>query len=463
MSKTLSPGVLVADDDPQFLRLVEHHLRSWAHRVETVADKGQLLRKLAELRPGLLLLDVRFGEHDGVEILRQVLSERPDLKVVMLTAFGSIDNATTAIKLGAVDYLTKPVDVNRLRSVVADALEPASPPVAVARGATPPAPSLTRPLLGESEAVNRLRELVAKIAATDSTALILGESGTGKELVARALHEQSSRRSGPFVALNVAALPRELVESTLFGHAKGAFTGADQMQRGCCEAADHGTLFLDEIGEMEIGLQAKLLRFLQERSFQRIGQTTPVSVDVRIVAATNRNPLEQVRKGELREDLYYRLNVLPIVVPPLRERRDDIPLLAKHFLARFGARSGRESLRFLPTAEAELCHHDWPGNVRELENFVERLAVLCPGPTIGPDEIRSQFQDLPVSKSSPPARPSPSVGPESRLTEMERIEKEAIMQALALAQGNVRVAAKSIGLGQATVYRKIKKYGIETR
>lgn len=308
MSKILSPGVLAADDGPQFLRLVEHHLHSWAHRVETVADKGQLLRKLAEQRPGLLLLDVRFGEHDGVEILRQVLAECPDLKVVMLTAFGSIDNATTAIKLGAVDYLTKPVDVNRLRSVVADALEPASPPVAVARGATPPAPPLTRPLLGESDAVNRLRDLVAKIAATDSTAQILGERGSGKELVARALHEQSSRRSGPFVALNVAALPRELVESTLFGHAQGAFTGADQVQRGCCEAADHRTLFLDEIGEMEIGLQAKLLRFLQERSFQRIGQTTPVSVEVRIVAATNRNPLEQVRKGELREDLDYRLN-----------------------------------------------------------------------------------------------------------------------------------------------------------
>lgn len=463
MSQTAFSGVLVADDDPQFLRLVSHHLSSWAHRVETVTDKGQLLRKLAEQRPGLLLLDVRFGEHDGVEILRQVLGECPGLKVVMLTAFGSIDNATTAIKLGAVDYLTKPVDVNRLHSVVADALEPASPPVAVARGATPPGPPMTRPLLGESDAVNRLRDLVAKIAATDSTALILGESGTGKELVARALHEQSSRRSEPFVALNVAALPRELVESTLFGHAKGAFTGADQMQRGCCEAANQGTLFLDEIGEMEIGLQAKLLRFLQERSFQRIGQTTPVSVDVRIVAATNRNPLEQVRKGELREDLYYRLNVLPIVVPPLRERRDDIPLLAKHFLARFVARSGRESLRFLPAAEAELCHHDWPGNVRELENFVERLAVLCPGPTIGPDEIRSQFQDLPASKPSSLARPSPSVGPESRLTEMERIEKDAIMQALALAQGNVRTAAKSIGLGQATVYRKIKKYGIETR
>lgn len=463
MSQTPFPGVLVADDDPQFLRLVSYHLSSWAHRVDTVTDKGQLLRKLAAERPGLLLLDVRFGEHDGVEILRQVLAECPGLKVVMLTAFGSIDNATTAIKLGAIDYLTKPVDVNRLRSVVADALETASPPAAVVRGTTPTAPRLTRSLLGESEAVNRLRDLIAKIAATDSTALILGESGTGKELVARALHDLSSRRSGPFVALNVAALPRELVESTLFGHAKGAFTGADQMQRGCCEAADHGTLFLDEIGEMEIGLQAKLLRFLQERSFQRVGQTTPVSVDVRIVAATNRNPLEQVRKGELREDLYYRLNVLPIVVPPLRERRDDIPLLARHFLARFCARSGRESLALLPAAEDELCRHDWPGNVRELENLVERLAVLSPGPTIGPDEIRSQWQNLADNNRSPPAKATPSVSPESPLTEMERIERDAIAQALAAAQGNVRTAAKSIGLGQATVYRKIKKYGIETR
>lgn len=462
MIKTTIPGVLVADDDPQFLRLVEHYLRAWAHRVETVTDREQLLRKLAVERPGVLLLDVRFGEHDGVEVLRQVLAECPGLKVVMLTAFGSIDNATAAIKMGAIDYLTKPVDVNRLRDAVADALRSASPAVMV-NGATPATPRLTRPLLGESEAVKRLRDLIAKIAATDSTALILGESGTGKELVARALHELSPRRNGPFVALNVAALPRELVESTLFGHVKGAFTGADQMQRGCCEAADRGTLFLDEIGEMEIGLQAKLLRFLQERSFQRVGQTTPISVDVRIVAATNRNPLEQVRKGELREDLYYRLNVLPIVLPPLREHRDDVPLLAKHFLARFCARSGRGPLALLPAAEDELRRHDWPGNVRELENFIERLGVLSTGPTISPDEIRSQWQDLPDNRPSFLAKAAPNVRPAAPLTEMERVERDAIVQALATAQGNVRIAAKSIGLGQATVYRKIKKYGIETR
>jgi DNA-binding NtrC family response regulator len=453
MSRAATPTVLIAADDPQFLRVMEHHLRSWSYRVQSVGDKGALLERLQSGLPAVLLLDVRFGDHNGVELLRQIHADHPGIRAVMLTAYGSIDDAIAAMKFGAVDYLTKPVDLNRLRNIVADAVE------ATARPRPALGIAVSRPILGESGPTRRLREIIARAAATDSTVLILGESGTGKELVARALHEQSARRGAPFVAINVAALPRELVESTLFGHVKGAFTGADQMQHGCCEAADGGTLFLDEIGEMEIGLQAKLLRFLQERSFQRVGQSSPVSVDVRVVAATNRNPLEQVRKGDLREDLYYRLNVLPIVVPPLRERKEDIPLLAGHFLARCADRCGRSGLVLEPAAVDALVRHAWPGNVRELENFIERLAVLSPGPTIGAADVR--FDVMPsVTAPLGEGDTDPANG---ALTEMERIEKAAIARALAAAGGNVRDAAQSLGLGQATVYRKVKKYGLSTR
>ena len=471
MSKPTAPLILIADDDPQFLRLMEHHLHAWSYRVDAATDKGQLLRKLAGAVPDLLLMDVRFGEHDGVEVLRQVLAERPALRVAMLTAFGSIDNAIAAIKLGAVDYLTKPVDMNRLKSVVVSALDrrpsdetPRRPArsglAAFLQPVPPPAdppPGPKRPILGTSRAIRNIRGMIDRVAATDATVLVLGESGTGKELVARAVHELSGRRDGPFVAVNVAALPRELVESTLFGHAKGAFTGADQMQRGCCEVADGGTLFLDEIGEMEVGLQAKLLRFLQERSFNRVGQSSPISVDMRIVTATNRDPLEQVRRGLMREDLYYRLNVVPIVLPPLRDRAEDVPVLAKHLLERACSRGRRDACAFTDDALVELSRYSWPGNVRELENLVERLAIMTPGTSIEAESVR------PHLVAAGAARPAfEGLNGDDPLREIDRIEKDAIVNALTAARGNVREAARNLGLGQATVYRKIKKYQITT-
>ena len=463
-----SPSIFVADDDPQFLKIIEHHIRSWSVRVSCVSDKSHLLRELAERRPELMLLDVRFGEHDGLEILHQVLSAYSDLRVVMLTAFGSIDNAISAMKLGAIDYLTKPIDLQRLRAVVEHIYDdkPAASTRAVRGGGA--ATTVSRPILGDSQPIRDLRSLVARIAPTDSTVLILGESGTGKELVARAIHEQAERRRGPFIPLNVAALPRELVESTLFGHAKGAFTGADQMQSGCCEAANGGTLFLDEIGEMEIGLQAKLLRFLQERSFQRVGQSQSISVDVRIVAATNRDPREHVRRGLLREDLFYRLNVVPIVTPTLRDRPDDIPFLARHFIERWSSRSGRRDIGLTDSALAELSEHTWPGNVRELENLIERLAIVTPGSLIDGCDVRTALGGVsalfptPYSEFNRSAEPIAVLpGPHIRAVRpIDRIECQAISQALTTSDGNVREAAKRLGLGQATVYRKIKKYNI---
>ena len=464
-----NPHIVVADDDPEFLKIIAHHIRSWSFRVDCVRDKTQLFRRLAESQPDLMFLDVRFGEFDGLEVLRQVLGEYANLKVVMLTAFGSIDNAISAMKLGAVDYLTKPVDLVRLRSVINAAYDRTAaqgPSQAPSAGS---ASKNSRPILGSSRAIREMRAMIERIAPTESTVLVLGESGTGKELVARAIHEQTEGRRGPFVALNVAALPRELVESTLFGHAKGAFTGADQMQRGCCEAADGGTLFLDEIGEMEIGLQAKLLRFLQERSFHRVGESQPISVDVRIIAATHRNPLEQVRRGLLREDLYYRLNVIPIVVPPLRDRLEDIPILAQHFVERWSSRAGRRVTGLSPEAISELMKHTWPGNIRELENLIERLAILSPGPLIQANEVRAALnQTAPIAPRAPhfesanPADPTTETTAtnDDSMRPIDRIEYQAISEALAASNGNVREAAKRLGLGQATVYRKIKKYNL---
>ena len=387
----------------------------------------------------------------------------------MLTAFGSIDNAIAAIRFGAIDYLTKPVDLNRLRAVIDHLSEPKQ-----TRSESEVVPScdsgrsLTPTMVGESRVMHELRDLVERVALTNSTVLILGESGTGKELVARALHELSPRRAGPFVPLNVAALPRELVESTLFGHAKGAFTGADKKQFGCCETADGGTLFLDEIGEMEVGLQAKLLRFLQERSFHRVGESQPVSVNMRIVTATNRDPAEHVRRGLLREDLFYRLNVVPINIPPLRHRREDIPLLVRHFTHRLASRSGARNIAFSDGALDELMGYSWPGNVRELENIVERLLILSNGQSIEASEVvanlrrasGSTYESGASSVHQRDLAPDDKAPSGSSLFSMDTIERQAIVKALASTNGNVREAAKLLQLGQATVYRKIKRYQI---
>lgn len=317
--------------------------------------------------------------------------------------------------------------------------------------------------------MNRVDELIAGISATDATVLILGETGTGKELVARTLHYQSNRRQGPFVPVNMASLPRELAESTLFGHEKGAFTGADKAQPGCCEAADKGTLFLDEIGDMEMHLQAKLLRFLQERSVQRVGSSKAKKADVRIVAATNRDLQALIREGGFREDLYYRLHVIPIVVPPLRERPQDIPLLAVHFLQRAAVRYRKNLATFTDAALQAMVAYDWPGNVRQLENVVERVAILSKRPDI-------QRDDLPPEVLQHVAWPVAAVGlkpafPHSgglvisglrdeSLTRIDQMEKKAILEVLEKTRGSVSQTAQLLGLGQATVYRKIKRYGI---
>ncbi len=343
-------------------------------------------------------------------------------------------------------------------------------------------PDSRSPIWGSSPAVSQLRKLIATVAPIDVTVLILGESGTGKELVARALHQQSPRQNAPFVAINMAALPHELVESTLFGHEKGAFTGADQSQVGCCEAADKGTLFLDEIGEMDLPIQAKLLRFLQDHSIQRVGAVNSRFVDVRVLAATNRNLLDLVRQGQFREELYYRLNVVPITVPPLRERRSDIGILAKRFLQRAAVRLRKDLACFTSDALTALENYSWPGNIRELENLIERLTILLEKREISWSDLPLEITRLiPAIKSVKSAatlstfrtNTPPSVaglwdrakGEEPRVAgdlvcSIEQMEKEAIETVLQQVDGNVREAARLLGLGMATVYRKIKRFSI---
>ena len=473
------PLVLVADDELPILQMMEHHLKEWGYRFAGAGSKVELLQELSREPPDILLLDLYFGEHNGVEIMQELLGSHPDLTVVMQTGHGTIDTAVSAMKLGAYDYLTKPPDLNRLRTVLGHVVEKQKLSRKIKHlEDLIEAPDSRGPIWGSSPEMTHLRELIATVAPTDVTVLILGESGTGKELVARALHQQSPRRSAPFVPINMAALPRELVESTLFGHEKGSFTGADQSQVGCCEAADKGTLFLDEIGEMDSQIQAKLLRFLQEHTVQRVGASKSRFVDVRVLAATNQNLLDRVRKGQFREDLYYRLNVVPIAVPPLRERRQDIVILANRFLQRAAVRFRKDAACFSPEALTVLESYSWPGNVRELENLVERLTILIPRKEIGLGDLPTEIiNPVPAAKSAPaaflpidPHRATESpprqtnggseIASRGSVRSMEQMEKEAIEDVLQRVHGNVREAARLLGLGMATVYRKLKRYGI---
>lgn len=463
------PLILVADDDPQLLEVLRFRFEELGYRAACAPDKQRLLDLLCDEEPVLLLLDLQFGVEDGVQVLRDLLANRPHLCVVMFTAYASVETAVAAIQLGAFDYLTKPVDLNRVRVLVERAIDKHVLSTRLKRleEMLVERESGTQ-IVGDSPAMRSVRELITSVATTDATVLILGETGTGKELVARSLHEQSVRRRGPFVPVNMAALPRELAESTLFGHEKGAFTGAHQTTQGCCEMADKGTLFLDEIGELEASLQAKLLRFLQDRSVQRVGSGTARKVDVRVVAATNRDLAARVRAGLFREDLYYRLHVVPIAVPPLRELRQDIPLFAAYFVQRAAARYRKDLGTFSELALQTLQAYDWPGNVRQLEHVIERIAILSKRPGIEQDQLppevqRSVTSSLPVGDRPPqgPRRGTREIGQGTDdVQSMEHLEQQAILHALQRTEGNVQQAANLLGLGQATIYRKIKRYGI---
>jgi DNA-binding NtrC family response regulator len=446
--------ILVVDDDETVRGFLRDLLSANGHAVETAGD----VRGAAELLKSgdfeLVLTDLMLPDGDGQEVLRIARARPSEPEVLIITAYGTIDSAVEAVKAGAFDYLTKPIPSQRILVTVGRAIE--------RRSLRSEVSNLRREVSGRyavegfvaaSAGMRRVLEIVQIVSVTDSPILIQGESGTGKELVARAIHFRGARSGRPFVALNCAALPEALLESELFGYVKGAFTGAASDRKGLFEGADGGTLLLDEIGDMPIALQGKLLRVLQEGEIRRVGSTAVRRVDVRILASTNRELPELIREGKFREDLFYRLNVIPLIVPPLRERPDDIVPLCRHFLEMHGKKQGREALVLDPDALEVALAHSWPGNVRELENVIERVVTLCPSPVVSGDEFR-RILDLgrqPGQRATPAGRPGATV---------ESAEREAIIRALQAAAGNQTKAAEALGIARNTLWRKLKKLGI---
>jgi len=452
------PGtLLVVDDEPQILRAVAGLLQDEGFEVLTALDGETALKMVAAEAPDLVLLDIALPGLDGLEALTELKRQHPLLPVIMVSAYGSVENAVKATRLGAFDFIEKPPNADKILLSVRNALEWARLAEENRRLRQQRAP--VKEIIGESAAISRLREKLALVAPTNAAVLIIGENGTGKELVARALHALSRRSHQPLVEVNCAAIPEDLIESELFGHEKGAFTGASSRRRGKFDLAHEGTLFLDEIGDMSLKTQAKILRILEEQRFERVGGGRPIQVDVRVLAATNKNLEEEIAKGRFREDLYHRINVIPLNVPPLRERREDTPLLAAHFLQELSQENGAPAKTFTPAALEALAAMPWPGNVRELKNFVFRLAILSPFNLV-------DVADLPLAASGQePAADYDFIDPFLQVPSFREaralFEKQFLRRKLSECKGNVSLLAEKIGLERSHLYRKLKAYGLE--
>ncbi|AKJ94399.1 chemotaxis protein CheY [Thioalkalivibrio versutus] len=459
--------VLVVDDEPDICELLEITLARMGLEATTATRLEPARALIAEHDFDLCLTDMRLPDGDGLDLVRHIQSERPELPVAVITAHGSVDTAVLALKLGAFDFVSKPVDLKQLRELIDAALrlEPAAS-IAEEPGddATPATPD-DSPLLGQSEPMQRLRATIHKLARSQAPVFISGESGSGKELVAREIHRLGPRAERPFVPVNCGAIPGELMESEFFGHRKGAFTGATQDHTGLFQSADGGTLFLDEVADLPLPMQVKLLRAIQERAIKPVGGTREIPVDVRILSATHHDLEKAVREGRFRQDLYYRLNVIELKVPPLRERRGDIERLATRILQRIGEQWQTGDLELAPDALAALQGHGFPGNVRELENILERAATLCEGPLIRAGNI-----DLPANGLGTEPTPGAEYGePENGLDGAESAlddqlaaqERQAIATALQQTGGNRTAAARLLGLSFRQLRYRLKKLGIE--
>jgi DNA-binding NtrC family response regulator len=449
---TLGETILVVDDDPYIQEALGDRLESLGYRVARASDGKQALELIDHQDPQMVFLDIEMPGMKGLDVLREIRAREKDFPVVMITAYGSVDLAVEAMKEGAYDFIPKPFKANHIALVVEKAME---------------RQRLRREKEVLSEEVDKRYRLVAgnsaklssaisgakKAAGSKSTILLLGESGTGKELFARAIHNWSERKDRPFIAINCVGLSKELLESELFGYEKGAFTGASQLKRGKIEIANGGTVFLDEVGDISEELQAKLLRFLQEREFERVGGTQLIRVDVRIFAATNRNLEAAVKEGRFREDLYYRINVVPIVLPPLRGRKEDVPILAQFFMQRFSIESKKNFTEISQEALEALSAYDWPGNVRELANVIERAVVLGQPPII---QIEDLSPGIVAAEGEIDNRPTPVSYHES----VDEYRREVIVSALAQTQGNRAAAARLLGLQRSYLLRLMKAFNI---
>jgi DNA-binding NtrC family response regulator len=454
--------VLVVDDHASAREAVADVLREAQYFVATCASASEALPKLSSERFDVIVTDLQMPGMNGLEFICEIERRRLDVQILMITAHASVSSAVEAMRHGAFDYIEKPFDAVALERSVAQACDRrlATRDSTIETGAGSATAATT--MIGGSAAMRQLRERISQVAKTDETVLICGESGTGKELVARAIHSHSRRSSGPMVSLNCPALSAQLTESELFGHKRGAFTGADADRTGRFEAAHCGSILLDEITEIDLGLQAKLLRVLQERSFERVGASETVSVDVRVIATTNRDLLAEISAGRFREDLYFRLAVVPIVLPPLRERGNDVLEIADHFLAQAAERLGRESVSLEAAARDLLMSYDWPGNVRELQNIITRACVLNQGAPIAASELRPWLRSSSaVETVSPPTNGKVASLPEE--ITLDEMERRLIVATLKRCDGHRAKAAEKLGIGLRTLSGKLRAYGYAPR
>ena len=445
--------ILVVDDDRSITGALSVILRKAGYEVVTTNSVAEARSILTTRSFNLVLTDLRLNDGTGIDLITHIKQQTPDTEVILMTAFGSIEITIEAIKRGAYYYLEKPHPPDQLLALVERALQFAALKIenkTLKR-------SLTREgelfgLVGRDPAIRTIRETIKTAAPSDASVLIEGESGTGKELIANAIHNESHRVSGPFVSINCAAIPHQLIESELFGYKKGAFTGAQRDKRGLIEVAEGGTLFLDEIAEMPVHLQTKLLRVLQERTLRRLGDEEEIEVNFRLVSATNRDTSFLVKEGLLRKDLYFRISTIKIKVPPLRERRDDVIVLAKRLLQRFNEQYEKNIRNISPDTVTRLSHYEWPGNVRELESVIERAVLFCQGDELTIADLSDELQDYPIT-------PNRVFAPQS--LSLEEIERAVIVQTLERTSGNVKKSAEILGVHRPTFYRKLRKFGIK--
>ncbi len=448
-------AVLVVDDDRNHRLMLKTLLKRWGYAISEAEDGSQAIESVREGPFDLVLMDIRMVKVSGLEALGAIKSYNPSIPIIIMTAYSSVETAREALKSGAYDYLTKPLDFDELKIVMERAMEHTN----LKEENRALRESLgerfdRRNIIGNSPAMITLLELVAKVASSDAGVLITGESGTGKELIAGAIHFNSARKEGPFIGVNCAAITETLLESELFGHEKGAFTGALRQKEGRFRQAHGGSLFLDEVSEMSPAMQVKLLRALQEREITRVGGEISIKLDVRIIAATNRDLEKDVAEGRFREDLYYRLNVVSLKVPPLRERREDIPLLARHFLSHFAEKNRKDMKGFTPQAMDRLVKYDWPGNVRELINAVERAVVLSISSYVEANDLPQTLRLDEEADRGPPVALLPQGD-----RPLEAMEKATILNTLDAADGNKSETARRLGITRRTLHKKLKAYG----
>ncbi len=442
--------VLVVDDDRAHRTMLKTLLSGWGYVIFEADDGDTAIEKVREQGFDLILMDVRMMRMSGIEALHEIKAINPAIPVIIMTAFSSVESAVQALKKGAYDYLTKPLDFDELQIIIERTMEH--------RHLREENRLLRENLgvrfdrqniIGRSDAMERLMETVAQVAPSDATVLLTGESGTGKELIAGAIHFNSLRKEKPFVKINCAAITETLLESELFGHEKGSFTGAERRKEGKFRQADGGSIFLDEVSEMSLAMQVKLLRVLQEREIVRVGGEEVIKIDVRVIAATNRNLVEEIEKGNFREDLFYRMNVVSLNMPSLRERREDIPLLTQHFLTLFAEKNNKDIKGLTPQAMDGLLKYEWPGNIRELMNVIERAVVLSRAEYLDEDDVSLIIRREPAAQQINHGN-----------MPLEDVERNTVLETLEAAEGNKSEAARRLGITRRTLHKKLKKYGV---